>query len=177
MYRYLALSLYYLFARSLPSTSMPLGRYCNAIRGALCKKIFAQLGKGSVVKKGAYFGSGSELRLGINSQLGENSRVEHDTIIGDNVMMGLEVLILSTRHSTEGVDIPFIDQGYLPRAPVTVCNNVWIGARVIILPGVTVNEGAVIAAGAIVTSDVPPFTIVAGVPARVVKNRVTSPVS
>ena len=53
--------------------------------------------------------------------------------------------------------------------PVLIGNNVWVGCRAIILKGVTIGEGAVVAAGAVVTKDVPPFTLVAGNPARVIR--------
>ena len=68
-------------------------------------------------------------------------------------------------------DIPMRGQGSTPARKVTVSSDVWIGARVIILPGVTIGQGAIIAAGAVVTKDVPPFSVVGGVPARVIKFR------
>ena len=55
--------------------------------------------------------------------------------------------------------------------PVVIGNDVWIGDRVIIMPGVHVGDGSIIAAGAVVTHDVPPYTIVGGVPAKVIKSR------
>jgi acetyltransferase-like isoleucine patch superfamily enzyme len=59
----------------------------------------------------------------------------------------------------------------LIKKKVKICNNVWIGAGAIILPGITINEGAVIGAGSVVTKDVPANTIVAGVPARILKEK------
>lgn len=60
----------------------------------------------------------------------------------------------------------------LTYAPITVGANAWIAARAIVMPGRTVGDGAVVAAGAVVTKDVPPWTVVAGNPAKVVKRRV-----
>ena len=60
-------------------------------------------------------------------------------------------------------------------APVTVCDYAWVGSRAMILPGVTVGEGAVVAAGAVVTRDVAPYSVVAGVPARPVGTRSRKP--
>ncbi|MEH7581800.1 DapH/DapD/GlmU-related protein, partial [Priestia megaterium] len=62
-----------------------------------------------------------------------------------------------------------IFEGYTKREPVIIEDRVWIGARCIILPGVTIGKGATVGAGAVVTKDVPPYTVVAGNPAKVVK--------
>lgn len=170
-FRPVALILYYFFARYLPSTSMPFGQFSNKIRTSLCRIIFLECGEGAVVKRGVYFGTGSKLKIGINSQLGENARVEHDTVIKDNVMMGLEVLALSTRHDHHKENIPLIQQGYLERKPVLIGNDVWIGARSILLPGVTIGDHAIIGAGAVVTKNVDPWDIVGGVPAKIIRSR------
>jgi maltose O-acetyltransferase len=63
-------------------------------------------------------------------------------------------------------------QGNTEKRPVEIGDDVWIGARAVLLPGVKVGDGAVIAAGAIVTKEVAPYTIVGGNPARVIKSRV-----
>ena len=64
-----------------------------------------------------------------------------------------------------------IEQGNDETKPVTIGNDVWIGRRVIILPGVTISDGCVIGAGAVVTKDMPAYSIVGGVPAKVIKSR------
>lgn len=167
----LSLATYYGLARYLPSSSMPGGRLSNRIRTALARVAFKECGRDVVVKRGAYFGTGSEIRIGDRSQIGENARIEHDTVIGDDVMMGLEVLALSTRHATSRTDIPLIAQGYDERTPVTIGNDVWVGGRAILLPGVHIGDHSIVAAGAVVTHDVPEWAVVAGVPARVIRDR------
>lgn len=165
------LALYYWFARNLPSTTMPLGSQGNAVRGWLVKRIVRSCGSNVLVKRGAYFGSGSRCEIGDNSQIGEDARIEHDTIIGKDVMMGIQVLILSTVHATSRVDVPLIRQGYEPRQPVKIGDGAWLGARCILLPGVRVGHGAIVAAGAVVSRDVPAWSVVGGVPARVIRTR------
>ena len=64
-----------------------------------------------------------------------------------------------------------IEQGFAEYKPVIISNDVWIGGRVIILPGISVGEGAIVAAGAVVTKDVPSYSIVAGNPAVIKKYR------
>lgn len=90
--------------------------------------------------------------------------------IGKNVMMGPDVTILTHTHNIERTDIPMGQQG-MRVAEVVIGNDVWIGMRVIIMPGVKVGDGVVIGAGAVVTKDVPDFAIVGGVPAKVIRYR------
>jgi maltose O-acetyltransferase len=162
---------YYLLFRNLPSTTMPGGKVFNLLRSKAASILFLEAGQNIVIKRGAYFGTGSKVRIGDRSQIGENSRMEHDTILGDDVMMGLEVMILATRHSHHRLTPPLIEQGYDERTPVVVGNDVWVGARAILLPGVQIGDHSIIAAGAVVTKDVEPYSIVAGVPAKKIKDR------
>jgi acetyltransferase-like isoleucine patch superfamily enzyme len=85
--------------------------------------------------------------------------------IGDDVSIGPEATILTLGHDPQSPD--FEDKG----GDVLIGNRVWIAYRALILPGITIGEGAVVAAGAVVTKDVPPFTIVAGNPAKKIGER------
>lgn len=84
--------------------------------------------------------------------------------------MGPDVTILSQTHNIERTDIPMGKQG-MREAEVIIGNDVWIGMRSIIMPGVKIGDGAVIGAGAVVTKDVLDYAIVGGVPARIIKYR------
>ncbi len=86
-------------------------------------------------------------------------------------MMGPEVIVLTQHHKFDRLDIPMRQQGHKPYEPVIIGDDVWIGIRAIILPGVKIGKGAIIGAGAVVTKDVPEYAIVGGVPARVIKLR------
>ena len=83
--------------------------------------------------------------------------------IEDGVMIGPEAALMTANHD-------FKDLMVLICKPIVIKKGAWIGARAMIMPGVTVGEGAVVAGGAVVTKDVPPHTIVGGVPAKVIKN-------
>lgn len=85
--------------------------------------------------------------------------------IGNDVLIGPNVVISTATHSKKSTE-RMIGKGYA--LPVKICDKVWIGAGAIICPGVTLGEGCVVGAGAVVTSDVPPFKIVGGVPAKVI---------
>lgn len=165
------LVLYYGLARHLPASSCRLGRWARPIRRFLCKRIFKSAGKNLNVEKGAYFGDGSEIEIGDNSGIGLRCQLLGAIQIGGDVMMGPDVLIITQNHRFDQLDLPMRHQGFSPSEPVIIGNDVWIGARAIILPGVTVGNGAVIGAGAVVTKGVPEYAIVGGNPARLIKYR------
>ena len=169
--RLLALVVYYGFAQFLPTQPVPGWRFASWLRRVLANRIFYSCGQGVVIKSRAYFGTGAFLVIGDRSQLGVNCKVESDLVMGSDVVMGPDVVIMSSAHAFERTDIPINQQGNLPRKPVVIGNDVWIGTRVIILPGVNIGDQAVIGAGAVVTKNVPPRAIVVGNPARIVRYR------
>lgn len=83
--------------------------------------------------------------------------------IEDDVMIGPDVNILTINHEFDNLWV------LIPK-PVRICKKAWIGARAILCPGVTIGEGAMVAAGAVVTKDVAPHTVVGGNPAKFIKN-------
>ena len=84
--------------------------------------------------------------------------------IGDDVLVGPQTIIATLNHDPDPEK-----RGGMFAKPVVIGDKVWLGARVTICPGVTIGEGAIVGAGAVVTKDVPPRTVVAGVPARIIK--------
>lgn len=86
-------------------------------------------------------------------------------VIGDAVNLGSHVTVYTRQHDVDSPD--FAETG----APVTIGDHAWVASHAIVLPGVTIGEGAVVAAGAVVTKDVPAFAMVAGNPARFVRER------
>ncbi len=91
--------------------------------------------------------------------------------IGNDVRIAPYVVIISSNHVFDRTDVTIASQG-LRDEPIIIEDDVWIGSRVNITAGVTIGKGAVIGAGAVVTKDVVPYTVVGGVPARVIKKRV-----
>ena len=85
--------------------------------------------------------------------------------------MGPEVIIYTSGHKHDKTDIPMMDQGMEETKQVIIGDDVWIGRRVIIMPGVNIGNGVIIGAGAVVTKDVPDYCIVGGVPAKILKWR------
>ena len=127
------------------------------------------MGRNVNVEKGAHFTP--ELSIGNNSGIGIKCELYGKITIGNDVLMGPEVIIYTQNHCTRDKNKSIISQGYDDMKPVSIGNDVWIGRRVMIMPGCKIGNGCVIAAGAVVTKNMPDYTIVGGVPARVLKKR------
>jgi acetyltransferase-like isoleucine patch superfamily enzyme len=113
-----------------------------------------------------------------NLDIGDDVSIAKDVIlvtaggvkIGDRAMIGYGTKIISAGHNMPSGRQPMRFTGAF-LGKITIEKDVWIGAQVIILPRFTIGEGAVVAAGAVVTKDVPPFAVVGGVPARIIRMR------
>jgi maltose O-acetyltransferase len=126
------------------------------------------IGAGTGVQMGCRFLNGRKLFLGSRNVINFGCLLDgrrYTVRIGNDVSIGPEASILTLGHDPQSADMA--DRG----GNVVIEDRVWIGYRAIILPGVKIGEGAVVAAGAVLTCDVEPFTIVAGVPARKVGER------
>ena len=170
MCRFLCLCLYYGLLRWLPPSDKMCGIF-RTLRFIACRRLFAQCGHNANIDSRAYFGTGRCISIGDNSAIGINSHLHGQITIGTNVMMGPEVLILTRHHEFSQTTAPMIEQGYREEQPVVIKDDVWIGARVVILPGVTIGHGVIIGAGAVVTKSIDDWSISAGNPARVIRNR------
>lgn len=169
--RIILLVLYYGFARHLPVSSNKYTLWARFIRRLVCRPLFNYAGRNINIEKGAAFGTGSQIEIGDNSGIGINCQLFGPIKIGCDVMMSSDVIILTANHKFDRLDIPMRQQGSNSPRPVTIEDDVWIGTRVIILPGVKIAKGAIIGAGAIVTKDVPGYAIVGGNPAKIIKYR------
>lgn len=93
--------------------------------------------------------------------------------IGDNLLTGRNVLITDNSHGEfekSSLETPPIERPLFSKGKVVIGNNVWLGSNVCVMPGVTIGDGAVVAANSVVTKDVPSMTMVGGVPARIIKS-------
>lgn len=115
---------------------------------------------------------GLGLKIGNNVGMSENCHIQvrGNIVIGNNVIFGPNVSIFSENHNFSKLNITINLQGET-RKGVEIKDGVWIGARSVILDGVCIGKNSIIAAGSIVNKNVPPFSIVGGVPARVLKHR------
>lgn len=169
--QHIALALYYGFAQWFPTQPAPTYQFGYWLRRKLVKIIFAECGHNVIIKRCAYFGKGIGIRIGNNSQLGTNCVVPADISIGSDVIMGPDVIIYGVSHEFSRLDIPIRLQGATKTRAPSIGDDVWIGTRAIIMPGIRIGSHSIIGAGSIVTHDVPEYAIVAGVPARVIRAR------
>ena len=167
--RAFAIILYNAVAKRMPKSDSPRSFGARKIRAWCAGQMLESCGQNVNVEKNATFGRG--VTLGNRSGIGINAQIGKHTHIGNDVMMGPDCIIYTVMHNYERTDIPMMDQGYTPVMPVTIGNDVWIGSRVTIMPGVTLGDGCVVGAGAVVTRDVPPYAVVGGVPAKIIKYR------
>lgn len=168
--RYLALAIYYLILQHLPRTDRFCITWIRKLRSSVGRYIFDHY-EGCNIEKGAYFGNGRGLSVGKDSGLGVNCQIQRPCSIGDYVLMGPDVVIFTMNHKTERVDVRIGAQGMTDRKKVTIGNDVWIEQRVMIMPGVTIGDGSIIASNAVVTKKRTPLQCSGGVPARVIKSR------
>ena len=123
------------------------------------------------IEHGAKFGNGAEIIIGDFSGIGADCQVPNSIKIGRYVMMGPDVLILGRNHEFADIQKPMMFQGDRISPPVVIEDDVWIGARAIIMPGVHIGKGSIVGAGAVVTKNIDPYQICAGNPARVIRSR------
>lgn len=126
-----------------------------------------KIGKGSRIHIGARFFYPANIRIGQGSIIGDNVFLDgrDKLIIGNNTDIASDVMILNSEHDINSEDF------HATNAPVEIGDYVFIGPRVIILPGIKIDKGAVVAAGAVVTKDVGEYMVVGGVPAEVIGER------
>lgn len=147
----------------------------NYIKKVFLVLIGAKVGKRVIFYPGVWINTGRNLIIGDDVDFAKDVLIttEGGVEIGDRTLIGYRTQILSVNHSIPpvGERIPISGDVY---KTVHIANDVWIGAGCIILPGVTIGEGAIIAAGSVVTKDIQENTIAAGIPAKVIRVRINA---
>lgn len=144
--------------------ALPFG---NKRREKMLKNIFSNLGKNCIIKEGFRCNFGFNITIGDNCYFNYGVTIldSYEVVIGNNVFIAPNVVISAVTH-------PLVakDRRNLKGGKTIIEDDVWIGAGVIILPGVTIHRGSVIGAGAVVNKDIDPNTVVGGVPAKFIKD-------
>ena len=133
---------------------------------------FGAIGKNTFIYRGSKFKHEKNIHIGDNCQIGYGSFINGaETItIGNDVLIGPEVFIWTQNHTYEDPDMPIREQGWTYK-PVTIEDDVWIGAKTMVLPGVTIGQGAVVGTSSVVTRDLEPYGVYFGNPARKIGSR------
>ena len=140
----------------------------HALRGILYRMSGLTLGPGARIAPGcSILGGPARIRIGAGTVINRGTVLDgrFPLTIGENVSISIQTIILTLEHDLAAPDFRAVG------APVVIGDRVFLGARAVVLPGITICEGAAVAAGAVVTRDVEPYAIVAGVPARVIGSR------
>ncbi len=162
--------LYYVLTSKLPRSYLPLGRLGSGARVLSLRLMGAKLGSNVTIEPGVYVGAGQDIVLGDDVQINEGCRLRN-VRMGNHIMVAPEVAILNLGHNTDRTDIPMISQGTRVYPPTVIDDDVWIGMRALIMPGIHIGQGAIVAAGSVVVKNVEPYAVVGGNPARLIKRR------
>ena len=142
------------------------------LRALFYETTLPKCGRSLYVHSGVAFYFPYNISIGDNVYFNRNVFItaRDPVTIGNDVLIGPNVVINTGNHTFSDRDVPIVKQGHTSER-ITIGDDVWIAANAIILKGVTVGKGAVIAAGAVVNKDVAPYTLVGGVPAKKIKDR------
>lgn len=160
---------YEFIPKRMPKSNDRFSFGAKRLRYWCAKHMIAYCGNDVNIEHGATFSP--KLRIGDYSGVGVHCELNGEISIGQNVLMGPEVIIYTQNHEFSNKDVLIQNQGYRETAPVEIGDDVWIGRRVIILPGVHIGTGAVIGAGAVVAKDIPEYAIAVGNPVRIIGKR------
>ena len=161
---------YIYVGKHLPSTQNSYKGLFERIRYMFLKGYIEECGKCVNIQPNATIDR--RVKIGNYSGVGRNCIIAGGVKIGNHVMMGPEVYIYTQNHNFSRTDLPMDKLGWQQKRPVTIEDDVGIGARVTILPGVTICRGSVVGASAVVAKSCPPYSVIAGNLAIVVKSRI-----
>lgn len=145
--------------------SWPISKKIRALSGKL---MFDYCGKNIDIGRGVKLSK--NISLGDNSSIGDHTYINGQVVIGKNVMMAPNCALIASSHNFQKLDIPMNQQGE-EHSCIWIDDDVWIGYGAIILKGVHIHKGSIIAAGGCVTKDVEEYSIVGGVPAKCIGKR------
>lgn len=152
--------------------ALPRYRFLDCVKAFFLRAVGAHIGKRPSFYPGVWITPGRNLVVGddVNFALDVLVGTAGGVTIGNRTLIGYRTQIHSSNHRVPSDGGSIFESGR-DYAPVSIGSEVWIGASSIILPGVTIGDGAVVAAGSVVTKNVDPYTIVAGNPARKIRDR------
>ncbi len=154
-------------------SNLPRIEPSQRLRGYYYGQLLANCGKNFRVGVGARIRNPALVSVGSNCYLGEDAHLypwNEKIVIGNNVLIAAGAKIISRNHAFEKLGLPISSSGY-NNQPIIIDDDVWIGFNVVILAGVTIGRGSIIGANAVVTKNIEPYSIMGGVPARLIRKR------
>lgn len=163
--------IYYALINKLPNSRFC--KFCNKLRVFYLSRMLKvmEYSENAFFEEKVYIGNGRNISIGKNCQINENVFIQGATI-GNYVMIAPNVSILANMHKFNRIDVPMVFQGKVLGRKAIIDDDVWIGRNAVIMPGVKIKRGSIIAASAVVTKDVEEYSIVGGVPAKLIKKRI-----
>lgn len=148
------------------------GMFGVVLRFVVYKFLLKKLSSFILIYPGVYLTHTYGISFGKSCSINTNAILDGrgGITIGDHVMIGPHAYIASSSHSHDNLSIPMSSRGHYMK-PTVIKNDVWIGANTTILGGVTIGTGVIVGAGAVVTKDIPNYTVVGGVPAKKITSR------
>lgn len=147
-----------------------MGKMFNKIRTSLAGN-FLSVGRNCKIQPRVNFGDGNDITIGDHCMINEDVYIQKATI-GNYVMIAPNVALYATSHVFDRLDIPMVLQGKTTEQACVIEDNVWIGRNAVIMPGIRIGTGSIVGAGAVVTKNIEPNSIVGGVPAKLLKKRI-----
>lgn len=167
----LAWAIYYLVIQYLPHSRL-IGVGTKIRTWYVCRVLkIGTYNSKTAIEPHVYLSDGKHISIGKHCRINEHVFIQ-GAHIGNHVLIAPHVAILTKSHMHDSVDIPIVLQGDTEPLPPIIEDGVWLGRNAVVMPGVRIGQHAIVGAGAIVTKDVEPYSIVGGVPAKLIKKRI-----
>lgn len=152
--------------------SLPRYPILNTLKATFLRIVGAKIGKRVIFYPGVWIAPGRNLEIGDDVDLALDVLIisSGEVKIGSRVLIGYRTQIISANHDIPPKPLRIFDSKAVA-GPISIADDVWIGGNCMIMPGVTIGEGAVVAGGSVVTKNVEPYSIVGGSPARLIRYR------
>lgn len=162
--------IYYLIVQHLPHSRL-IGFGTQFRTWYVCRVLnLGPYDANTVIEPNVYLSNGEHISIGKFCKINEHVFIQ-GAHIGNHVLIAPHVAILTKSHMHDSVDTPIVLQGGTEPLPPIIEDGVWLGRNVVVMPGVRIGQHAIVGAGAIVTKDVEPYSIVGGIPAKLIKKR------
>lgn len=167
----LKLIIYYVIIQNLPHSRFL--KISNTIRIWYLSKVLKIMpyDKNSKFEYKIYISDARQISLGSFVRINENTFFQGNVNIGNHVMIAPNVSVYSKTHKYDDLNTPMVLSGETPTKTVVIEDDVWIGINAVILPGIRIGKGAIVGANSVVSKNVEPYSIVGGVPAKLIRKR------